>query len=187
MQARRTVRRRLSIPILRLFRERSRAARFCLLAILFLAAFGVLFEVARPLFATLYLWPVSRVAVFFLGVAGLDARLDATGLDQGICELVLADVIYVVNFDCAGTFALVAFVALVAAYPVPWSTKGNGLLLGIPAIASFSVLRLVVLGVVARLNPDWIELFHVYVMELATLGFMLFVWKVWVDDAVHDG
>ena len=31
-------------------------------------------------------------------------------------------------------------------------------------------------------EPAWIELFHVYVMELATLGFMLFVWKYWINS-----
>ena len=73
------------------------------------------------------------------------------------------------------------FLALSLAYPASWRDRGVGLLVGVPAIAVFSCLRLVVLGVVVHVEPEWIEIFHVYVMELATLGFMLFVWKHWIN------
>ncbi len=72
--------------------------------------------------------------------------------------------------------------ALTLAYPAATRARGEALLLGIPAIFVFSSLRLVVLGMVAQFEPPWIDLFHVYVMELDTLGFMLFVWKYWIDE-----
>ncbi len=57
---------------------------------------------------------------------------------------------------------------------------------GVTAVTFFGVLRLIVLGIVARARPDWIELFHVYIMELATLAFAMFVFIYWIEDMCGD-
>ena len=144
-----------------------------------------MFEHGQTIFGILYMYPISTTATFLLNLMGLRAWLSTASLPQGFCELGLEEIVYRVTFDCTGLFPLLVFLALVLAYPTSLVKKGNALLLGIPAIFVFSTLRLVTLGVVAHLSPKWIELFHVYVMELATLGFMLFVWKYWINEVVY--
>ena len=154
------------------------AARF----LAFLLLLGAIFEGVPSLFQQLYMLPVAHVCAALLNLLGLEAALDTTGLTEGFCELLLGRIIYRVTFDCTGIFALVVFAALTLAFPATWRQRASGLALGVPAIFAFSVLRIGVLGIVAHVRPAWIALFHVYVMELATLGFMLFIWLYWLGQ-----
>ncbi len=166
-------------------RSQQPAICFCLLFALTLGGLALIFEQWQILFGWAYMLPVAHTATFLLNLLTISAELNTVPLAQGYCELGLTEIIYRVTFDCTGLFALLVFLALTVAYPASVHKKGSALLIGVPAIFAFSALRCVFLGVVAHLNPDWIELFHVYVMELATLGFMLFVWKYWINEIVH--
>ena len=159
--------------------------RFVLLAVLYLAGLALVFEYAQGLAATLYMLPVASLAAALLNAMSMQAVLDTAQLHVGYCEIALRQIIYRVTFDCTGSFALLLYASLSLAYPTAAIRKVKALLIGAPAIFVFSTLRLVVLGIVAHVEPDWVELFHVYVMELATLGFMLFVWKYWIDEVTH--
>ena len=159
-----------------------RSLRFCLFFVACLGGLAVVFELSKSFFAWAYMYPVSSTAAGLLDLMAFEATLNTARMPLGFCELVLNQITYRVTFDCTGLFALLVFLSLTAAYPVTLRKKGVALLLGVPAIFVFSSLRLVVLGVVAYVQPAWIELFHVYVMELATLGFMLYVWKYWVNS-----
>lgn len=140
----------------------------------------MIFEVFPWLFQHFYMLPVSYAATACLQLLTVEAALDTASLPDGFCELILSRIVYRVTFDCTGIFALLSYVALTCAFPASGGQRLSGLVLGIPAVAAFSVLRIVILGVVAAIQPRWIEVFHVYVMELATLGFMLFTWMYWL-------
>ena len=161
------------------------AIRFCLLFVLTLGGLALLSEQWQILFGRVYMLPVAKTATFLLNLLAIPAELNTAPLAQGYCELGFNKIIYRVTFDCTGLFALLVFLALTAAYPTAVRKKGSALLIGVPAVFAFSVLRVAFLGIVAYLNPKWIELFHVYVMELATIGFMLFVWKYWINEIAH--
>jgi exosortase/archaeosortase family protein len=156
--------------------------RFVALFVAYLALLGALFESVPALFQHLYMLPVAHLATALLQGLTLEAVLDTTQLANGFCELALSRIVYRVTFDCTGIFAVLVYTALTLAYPADARRRASGLALGLPAIFAFSVLRIFVLGIVAHLEPAWIELFHVYVMELATLGFMLFAWKYWLEQ-----
>ena len=166
-------------------RRENRALRFCALFAVYLAVLAAGFEYGQALWARAYMWPVSAAATSIMCALGLEAVLDVSALDLGYCELAVRQIVYRVTFDCTGVFALLVYGALVAAYPASGRLRVEALLTGVPAVAVFSCLRLVVLGVVAQVEPAWIELFHVYVMELATIGVMLYVWKHWVNRVGH--
>ena len=169
----------------RILQTRKSAFRFCLLFVVFLSLQALVFELWQPLFGTVYMRPVSSVATFFLRLMRVQAELDTSQIQQGFCELSLDRIVYLITYDCVGIFALLIYLAATLAYPASVARKGRGLLLGIPAVFVFSALRVVILGLVAHLVPEWIELFHVYIMELATLGFVLFVWMYWINEVVY--
>lgn len=162
-----------------------RSLKFCLLFAVYFGALAFVFELSESVFARIYMYPVASTATGLLGAMAFDAVLDTTQIPLGFCEMVLRQITYRVTFDCTGLFALLVFLSLTLAYPADSRKKGLALLIGIPAIFVFSSMRLVVLGIVAYVEPDWIEVFHVYVMELATLGFMLYVWKYWINKVVY--
>ena len=162
-------------------RKHERVLRFCFFFVVAFVVAATVFENLKGFFATTYMYPISYVATLLLNLISIPAELDIGQLPNGFCELVLRGLVYKVTFDCTGIFALLVYFALTVAYPVSHAKKAEALIIGGPAIFIFSALRLLVLGVVGALEPRWIDIFHVYVMELATLGFMLFVWKSWIN------
>ncbi len=156
--------------------------RFMALFAAALAGLGIVFESVPSLFQQLYMLPVSHLSTAFLQILSVEAFLDTTHLTDGFCELLVSQILYRITFDCTGIFAVLAFISLTLAYPATSRHKIAGIALGLPAIFVFSVLRITILGLVAHVEPAWIELFHVYVMELATLGFMLFTWTYWLGQ-----
>jgi exosortase/archaeosortase family protein len=162
-----------------------RSLRFLALFVTGMIGLGLVFEGVPTLFQQLYMLPVSHLATALLQILSVDAILDTGNLNDGFCELAVSRIVYRVTFDCTGIFAVIAFTALTLAFPATPRQKAAGVVLGLPAIFCFSVLRITVLGLVAYLEPTWIELFHVYVMELATLGFMLFTWMYWLGQVRH--
>ena len=101
-----------------------------------------------------------------------------------MCELAVDDVVYQVTFECTGIFALFMCLAAVLAYPASFSSKTRGIALVVPAFVLYSVARLCIMGMVAHFAPTQIELFHVYVMVLVNIGFVLLLWLYWVREVV---
>ncbi|MDA0336715.1 MAG: exosortase/archaeosortase family protein [bacterium] len=159
-----------------------RSLRFLGLFVAGMVSLGVLFECLPVLFQQLYMSPVAHLSTSLLQAMSVDAVLDTGHLGDGFCELAVSRILYRITFDCTGIFAILAFTSLTLAYPATVRQRASGLAVGLPAIFVFSVLRITVLGLIANLEPAWIELFHVYVMELATLGFMLFTWMYWLGQ-----
>ena len=86
-----------------------------------------------------------------------------------------AGLMYVTLFMC---------LAAVLAYPASLVDKVKGVVLVLPAFIVYSTLRLTIMGLVARFAPAQIELFHVYIMVLVNIGFVLLLWMYWVREVV---
>lgn len=154
--------------------------RFCGLFLACLAALAASLEAFPTAYGFLHLFPVSWLATQILQALGVRATLGSRELADGRCRLDLDGVDYLVTHECTGIVALFVVLAAVAAYPTDPPSKGRGLLLGLAAVTLFGALRLVVLGIVAQSRPAWIELFHVYIMELASVAFAMFVFVYWI-------
>ena len=158
--------------------------QFCTLFFAWLLVLAGLFELTRALFVELYMYPISYVAAWILSSMGINAYLGETLLASGVCQLAVSDILYLVTFECTGIFALFMCAASVLAYPASKTSKIKGISLVVPAFLAYSTLRLVVMGLVARFIPDQIELFHVYIMVLVNIGFVLLLWLYWVREIV---
>ncbi|MFT5087918.1 MAG: exosortase/archaeosortase family protein [Candidatus Latescibacterota bacterium] len=161
------------------------ALRFSLYFIGALALLTLFFELAQNFLTTAFMYPVSWAATNLLNTLGIAAELDSSPLDSGFCDLILDGIIYRIIHECTGIFALLVFLGLVSAYPTSAYHKVQGMLLGLPAFYLYSCLRLVILGIVAHIEPSLVELFHLYMMVLINLGFLLFVWIYWLEKVVR--
>jgi len=158
------------------------AIRFCGRFALFIVAQIVVYELLPTIFSTFHLLPISWLATQILVLIGVPAELVTRHLAAGFCRLDLAGAQYAVTHECTGILAVFVVGAAVMAYPVALRARVRGLALAVPAVSLFGILRLVILGVVAQSRPEWIEVFHVYIMELATLAFAMFVFIYWIED-----
>jgi exosortase/archaeosortase family protein len=164
-----------------------RRGRFLLLFVAGIASLALIFSQWQPFFDRAYLYPVSWTATSLLDLIGIGTRLDADPLPLGFCLMIFETSTFRVIHECTGIFALLIFAAALFAYPAPIKQKLRGLLLGLPAFFAYSALRLVVLGLVAHFQPTWIHFFHLYLMVLLNLGFLIFIWSIWVKGALrHD-
>lgn len=163
-------------------RARSRLG-FCALFTTYVVALAFAFDHWQAGIGPLYLYPVSRAAGAVLDAIGIAALLDAGQLAGGLCILTMERAVFHVTYECTGITALIIYLAAVLAHPASATQRIAGALLGAGALFAYSVLRLVVLGVVARLAPDHIQFFHVYLLVLMNVGFMLFLWASWVRRA----
>ena len=156
-------------------------ARFCLLFVIWALFFSLIFENWQSLFATGYLHPISAVTAVLLNALGVATEMDASPLSQGFCLLRMEGMTFRVIFECTGIFPLFIFAAATLAYPATLRQKGQGLSLGFIAFFLFSTLRLVALGIVGQLMPQWVQFSHVWLMMLINAGFAVFIWLCWVN------
>lgn len=161
--------------------------RFCLFFAAWLGVMALGFELGRSQLVDLYMYPISYAAMQLLNLAGVEAELGETLLATGVCELAVRDIVYLVTFECTGIFALFMCLAAVLAYPAPMVDRAKGVVLVVPAFIVYSTLRLLVMGMVAHFAPAQIELFHVYIMVLVNIGFVLLLWMYWVQEVVVVG
>ncbi|MFC1526479.1 hypothetical protein ACFL6X_06690 [Candidatus Latescibacterota bacterium] len=169
------------MSLLALYSRLRQGLGFCALFALYLAGLALIFDRLESVFGTLYLYPVSWAAAFLLDLVGVPVQLDSGPLAAGFCVLEMEAIVFHVTFECTGVFALLIYFAAVLAYPASVGSRAWGLLAGGPAFFAYSVARLLVLGVVARLAPDWTQFFHLYLLVFMNVGFMLFAWSSWVN------
>jgi exosortase/archaeosortase family protein len=166
-----------------MWKERA-GLQFCALFVVWLGGLALLFELLRMPLVDFYMYPISYAAAWLLTGLGIDARLGEALLATGVCQLAVRDIVYLVTFECTGIFALFMCLAAVLAYPASLADKAKGVALVLPAFIVYSTLRLTIMGLVARFVPAQIELFHVYIMVLVNIGFVLFLWMYWVREVV---
>lgn len=154
---------------------------FCALFAASLTSLVLVFDQWEPVFGALYLHPVSWASAVLLDLAGVPAVLDAGPLDLGMCILTMEHIIFHVEHECTGLFALFIYLAAVLAYRAPVAHKVCGVLVGVPAFFAYSSLRLVLLGLLAQVIPNSVQFCHIYLMVLMNLGFMLFLWSSWAN------
>ncbi|MEE2658604.1 MAG: hypothetical protein VX733_08885 [Candidatus Latescibacterota bacterium] len=102
-------------------------------------------------------------------------------LDDGFCALQMERNLFHVEHDCTGEFWLCIFLVTIMIYPAPWIAKLRGFLLGISSFFAYGVLRVTGLGLIGHLAPSWVGFFHIYLMVVLNLGFLLFLWTFYVN------
>jgi exosortase/archaeosortase family protein len=159
-------------------------ARFACLFLGCTLVFHLIFDYNQGLVGLIYVIPIYRVAEFILRAIGIHAEV-MRDLELGICTLLLDPISYRITQGCTGIFTSSLYVSGVVSYPVGVSKKLVGLLIGVPAFFVFGALRIVIMGVVATVQPARVEIFHIYIMAMANLGFAMFVWVYWYHKVIE--
>lgn len=85
-----------------------------------------------------------------------------------------------IEAGCNGIEACIILIAGVLAYPAPWRMKLAGLLLGMLAIQSVNVLRVITLFYLADWHHGWFEFAHLYLWQVLIMLDVLVVWLLWI-------
>lgn len=166
----------LSLP----YTGRHQVPRYLLTFIAWLGVLALQFAWTRPVWVDVFMLPVTAAAELGLQMLGLPAQMGQPRPEEGVCTLAVGPVLYLVNFECTGIFALFLCLASILAFPASWRARAEGVAFVLPAFLAYASLRIIVLGLVAHLAPSHIELFHLYVMVVANVGFVLALWLSWL-------
>ena len=122
---------------------------------------------------------VTSGAAFALLNLGFVAQVYSQATDVGYAELHFNSTIYRVNEDCTGLSLVLLVAAAVVAMPARLAIRISGLVLMSIIAGLIGGMRIVVLGCVAEYQADLFELFHTYLMEVTTVGAMLWIFTGW--------
>ncbi len=88
--------------------------------------------------------------------------------------------------ECTGIFEVIIYVAAVLAFPTTWAKRLIGFGMGIPLLYVFNVVRILVLILVGRYQPDIFEFMHLYFWQATLILMITSVWLLWIFKVVRD-
>jgi archaeosortase B (VPXXXP-CTERM-specific) len=87
--------------------------------------------------------------------------------------------------ECTGLLEMVIFLAAVLSFGTTIRKKALGLLMGIPAIYLFNVLRIIVLVLVGAYWPGAFDFMHTYFWQVTLILMIGSVWVGWLYLVVY--
>lgn len=85
-----------------------------------------------------------------------------------------------IEAGCNGVEATLVLVAAMLAFPAPWPHRLRGIVVGIAAVQSLNILRVVSLFYLGQWNGAAFEWAHLYVWQALIMLDVLIVWVIWV-------
>jgi exosortase H (IPTLxxWG-CTERM-specific) len=85
-----------------------------------------------------------------------------------------------IEAGCNGVEATLVLVAAMLSFPAPWRKKLAGLAIGIVAVQSLNIVRVISLFYLGQWNYRVFEWAHLYVWQALIMLDVLIVWVVWV-------
>ena len=87
--------------------------------------------------------------------------------------------------ECTGIYEVLIFTAAVLSFPTTWANKGVGIGLGIPILYGFNVLRIGVLLLVGKFQPEYFDFMHLYFWQATLILMITSVWLLWITQVVN--
>jgi len=82
--------------------------------------------------------------------------------------------------ECTGIFEMLIFLAALISYPASWRSKLIGILLGLPALYLFNVIRIVFLTMVGVYYLNLFDFMHLYFWQATLILMITSVWVLWI-------
>src|SRR5438094_498443 len=88
---------------------------------------------------------------------------------------------------CDGVLPAYIYLSAVLAFPSRLEQKLWGILLGMPAIFTMNLARVITLVMVGAYWPDLFERVHIYVWQALVIALSMAVWVFWAEGVVRPG
>ena len=85
-----------------------------------------------------------------------------------------------VEAGCNAVEACIILIAAILAFPAPWRHKVLGVAIGILAVQSVNILRIISLFYLGQWRMDAFEFAHLYLWQALIMLDVLVVWLIWV-------
>lgn len=113
--------------------------------------------------------------------AGLIRAFDGDAHSQGnMLYSVKSGFAVTIEAGCNGVEAMLVLLAGIVAFPAPWRAKLAGLAIGVIAIQSLNLVRIVSLFYIGQWDLQWFEWAHLYAWQALIMLDALLVWMLWI-------
>ena len=144
----------------------------------------VAFIAYTPSISHLFTSLVTQAGAVLLSNIGFVADAYPQTANAGYAEIRFNSTVYRVNEDCTGLSLVMLVAAAVVATPSPLHIRAFGVaLMGLLA-ATIGCMRIVILGCIAEYQAHIFHFFHTYLMEVATVGFGLWILLSWFNFTI---
>jgi len=93
-----------------------------------------------------------------------------------------------IEAGCNGVEAAIILVAGMVAFPAPWRLKVLGVAIGLVAVQTANLLRVITLYYLNLWNREWFDFAHLYLWQALIMLDVLVVWLLWMRSvARHTG
>ncbi len=87
--------------------------------------------------------------------------------------------------ECTGMFEMLIFLVALLSYPADWRSKLIGVILGLPVLYLFNVLRIAALTLVGVYSPGLFDFMHLYFWQGTLILMITTVWVLWILFVVN--
>ena len=153
---------------------------------IFAISYGILVALlaSTPAVSKLFTSLVTQTAAVLLYSMGFEVDICQHTVKAGYAEIRFNSTVYRVNEDCTGLSLVMLVVTSVVAVPAPLRIRTLGVaLMGLLAVI-IGCMRIVILGCVAEYQAHIFHFLHTYVMEVATVGFGLWILLSWFNFTI---
>jgi len=119
----------------------------------------------------------ARIIATILNGLGLQTILQGT-------RILFAGAHWEIVSECTALQAMYVFVAFLVAYPSSFRSKLIGIAVGLPLVFLVNLVRLLILAWAIQAFPDYAEIVHDYVWQIAFLFLLVLMWLGWIDLVV---
>ena len=154
--------------------------KFYLIFPLFFLIIFFLFPFISPYFSP----QINKLSCWTAGIIGF--ILDLFGMHPNISGPVVAlnNFSITVVGECTGLIEMLIFLAAVMVYPARYKKKIEGLLLGIPLLYIFNIIRMLFIMIISNWNPKTFDFMHVYFWQVAGILIIGGMWLFWIEKIV---
>jgi archaeosortase B (VPXXXP-CTERM-specific) len=145
-----------------------------------LGAFVTVNEMWRELVEVHFSTWTAEATGWVMRLIGMGAEVRGIRLANEFCRFIIIG-------ECTAYYPIGIYLAAVLAYPVPWTRKLLGVVIGLPVIVAFNLFRLVSLCYIFRWWPDLFHAIHALVWQSLMIFFTIVVWMLWVSTIAHYG
>lgn len=85
-----------------------------------------------------------------------------------------------IEAGCNGIEAAIVLIAAMLAFPAPWKHRIVGILVGLFAVQSLNIVRVISLFYLGQWNMDAFNWAHLYLWQALIMLDVLIVWLVWI-------
>jgi len=156
--------------------------RFVLLFCLYLGATGLIYPEFRFRVPGFVSWASEQTAqlVYWMMLPFTDALSHSGKLVtfHGFSVTIIE--------ECIGVYEMLIFSTGVLAFPASARSRALGLLMGLPVLYAFNVVRILMLVVVGHYAPEQFDFMHLYFWQATLILMITGVWLLWLYVIVRN-